>query len=87
MQIILKGVILVDNKRDQMKMPIGLAAAAQVLDIRFDDGLGVDPHALGVPPESADQRIEALVKSGKPFMVRQPDPYLLRTYVPIPIRE
>lgn len=41
---------------DQMQMPIR-RAAPQIPNVGFYDGLGVDPHAFLIPPQSADQGI------------------------------
>lgn len=61
-QVVLKGVILVGDERDQMQMPIGRTAPPQVPNVGFYDGLGVDPHALLIPAQSADQGIKPRVR-------------------------
>jgi hypothetical protein len=62
----------VGDERDQMQMPIGRAAPPQVTNIGFYDGLGVDPHALLIPAQSADQGIKPRVQLREFVVVGQP---------------
>ena len=77
-QVVLKGVILVGDERDQMQMPINGAAASQIPNVGLNDGLGVDPHALLIPAQSADQGIKPRVQLREFVVVGQPGLDFLR---------
>ena len=61
-----------------MQMPIRGAAAPQIPDVRFYDGPSIDPHALLIPPQGADQGIKPRVQLREFVVVGQPGLNLLR---------
>ena len=61
-----------------MQMPIRRAAAPQIPNVGFYDGLGVDPHAPLIPPQCADQGIKPRVQLREFVVVGQPGLDLLR---------